>query len=95
MKITDRDVKHIAQLSRLALSEEEIKTFESQLNTILEYVEQLNNLDTSNVEPTSHVVPLSNVMRDDIVMPSLPLEDALKNAPDATNNFFRVPKIIE
>jgi aspartyl-tRNA(Asn)/glutamyl-tRNA(Gln) amidotransferase subunit C len=95
MKITERDVKHIAQLSRLALSDEEIKVFESQLNTILEYVEQLNSLDTSNVEPTSHVVPLSNVMRDDIVTPSLPLEDVLKNAPDATDKFFRVPKIIE
>ncbi len=95
MKITQEDVKHIARLSRLYLSEEEISAFGGQLNSIIEYVEQLNGLDTSSVEPTSHVIPLNNVMRDDIPKPSLPVKEALKNAPDATEKFYRVPKIIE
>lgn len=95
MKVTDKDVIHIAKLSRLSLTEEEIDMFKSQLNTILDYVELLNNLDTSKVEPTAHVIPLKNVMRDDILEPSLYQQDVLKNAPDATDKFFRVPKIIE
>jgi aspartyl-tRNA(Asn)/glutamyl-tRNA(Gln) amidotransferase subunit C len=95
MKITTEDVKHIANLSRLYLSDNEIETFSGQLSSIIEYVEQLNSLDTSNIEPTSHVIPLNNVMRDDIPAASLPVEDALKNAPDSTEKFYRVPKIIE
>ncbi|WP_333652290.1 Asp-tRNA(Asn)/Glu-tRNA(Gln) amidotransferase subunit GatC [Dissulfurispira sp.] len=95
MKITSEDVKHIARLSRLSLSDKEIDIFSGQLSSIIEYVEQLNSLDTSNIEPTSHVIPLNNVMRDDIPAASLPVEDALKNAPDSTEKFYRVPKIIE
>jgi aspartyl-tRNA(Asn)/glutamyl-tRNA(Gln) amidotransferase subunit C len=95
MKITTKDVKHIANLSRLYLSDNEIETFSGQLSSIIEYVEQLNSLDTSNIEPTSHVIPLNNVMIDDIPAASLPVEDALKNAPDSTEKFYRVPKIIE
>lgn len=95
MKITSKEVKHIARLSRLYLSDNEIETFSEQLNTIIEYVEQLNSLDTTGVEPTSHVIPLNNVMRDDIPATSLSIEDALKNAPDSTEKFYRVPKIIE
>ncbi|MCL5063073.1 MAG: Asp-tRNA(Asn)/Glu-tRNA(Gln) amidotransferase subunit GatC [Nitrospiraceae bacterium] len=95
MKITNEDVKHIARLSRLHLSDEETDTFSGQLSSIMEYVEQLNSLDTGNIEPTSHVIPLNNVMRDDILMTSLPVEEALKNAPDSTEKFYRVPKIIE
>lgn len=95
MKITTEDVKYIAGLSRLFISDNEIEMFRGQLNSIIEYVEQLNSLDTSNVEPTSHVIPLNNVMRDDIPAASLPVEEALKNAPDSTEKFYRVPKIIE
>ncbi len=95
MKITSEDVKHIASLSRLSLSDNEIETFSGQLSSIIEYVEQMNSLDTGNIEPTSHVIPLNNVMRDDIPAASLPVEDALKNAPDSTEKFYRVPKIIE
>jgi aspartyl-tRNA(Asn)/glutamyl-tRNA(Gln) amidotransferase subunit C len=95
MKITNEDVKHIARLSRLSLSDKEIDIFSGQLSSIIEYVEQLNSLDASNIEPTSHVIPLNNVMRDDIPSASLPVEDALKNAPDSTEKFYRVPKIIE
>lgn len=95
MKITSEDVRHIASLSRLSLSDKEIETFSGQLSSIIEYVEQLNSLDTTNIEPTSHVIPLNNVMRDDIPAASLPVEDALRNAPDSTEKFYRVPKIIE
>lgn len=95
MKITKEEVKHIAKLSRLSLTEAETDTFGSQLNTIIEHVEQLDRIDTGGVEPTSHVIPLRNVMRDDSPGVSLPRGDALKNAPDSTEKFYRVPKIIE
>ncbi len=93
--ITREDVYHIARLSRLSLSETETETYGDQLNAIIAYVEQLNNLDTREVEPTSHVIPLRNVTREDSVRPSLSREEALRNAPDATERFYRVPKIIE
>lgn len=95
MKITKDEVKHIARLSRLSLSEGELETFSGQLSTILEYVEQLNRLDTAGIEPTSHIIPLRNVMRDDVPAASLPREEALRNAPDSDGKFYRVPKIIE
>lgn len=95
MKITVEDVKHIARLSRLSMSDSEIEIFSGQLSSIIEYVEQLNSLDTGNIEPTSHLIPLKNVMRDDIPAASLPVEDALRNAPDSTEKFYSVPKIIE
>ncbi len=88
-------VEYIAKLARLSVSEEEKKLFEPQLNSILSYVEKLNELDTKNIEPTSHVVTLSNVMRDDVPKPSISREEALMNAPDRTDRFYRVPKIIE
>jgi aspartyl-tRNA(Asn)/glutamyl-tRNA(Gln) amidotransferase subunit C len=95
MKITKEQIQHIAVLSRLNLSEEEKDLFGSQLSSILDYVDQLNELDTRETEPTSHVMSLSNVMRDDIPASSLPREEALKNAPSHSENFYRVPKIIE
>lgn len=95
MKITEEEVKQIAKLSRLYLGEEEVETFQYQLNTIIEYVEQLNAIDTSKAEITSHVMPLKNAARDDTLAPSIAVEDALKNAPDSTEGFYRVPKIIE
>jgi len=95
MKITKEQIQHIAVLSRLNLSEEEKDLFGSQLSSILDYVDQLNELDTRETEPTSHVLSLSNVMRDDILASSLPGEEALKNAPSHSENFYRVPKIIE
>ncbi len=95
MKITEDQAKHIVKLARLSLSEEELSTYSGQLNTIIEHVEQLNTLDTSGIEPTSHVLPINNVMRDDMREPSLSNEEALKNAPDQADKFYRVPKIIE
>lgn len=95
MKITRQQVEHVAKLARLAMGNEEKELFTRQLGEILAYIEKLKELDTSKVEPTSHVLPLKNVFREDEVRPSLPREEILKNAPDRTEEFFRVPKIIE
>lgn len=95
MQITKEEIEHIAVLARLRLSEEEKTLFGSQLSSILDYMEKLNELDTKDIEPTSHVLSLSNVMRDDSQAASLPREDALDNAPSHTEKFYRVPKIIE
>jgi aspartyl-tRNA(Asn)/glutamyl-tRNA(Gln) amidotransferase subunit C len=88
-------IEHLSRLARLALTEEERNRYGSQLDNILCYVEKLNELDTAGIEPTSHVISISNVIREDIVRPSLDRDDALKNAPDKTDAFYRVPKIIE
>ena len=93
--IQRKDVEHVARLARLALTDAEIERTREQLNGILAYIEKLNELDTSDVEPTSHAVPLVNVMRDDEAGPCLPREEALANAPDRAGEFFRVPRIIE
>ncbi|MCL5024320.1 MAG: Asp-tRNA(Asn)/Glu-tRNA(Gln) amidotransferase subunit GatC [Nitrospirae bacterium] len=89
------DVEHIAHLARLGLTEEETAKFSPQLTSILLYVEKLNELDTTGVEPTSHVLTLDNVMRDDALRPSLVTAEALMNAPERAEGFYRVPKIIE
>jgi aspartyl-tRNA(Asn)/glutamyl-tRNA(Gln) amidotransferase subunit C len=95
MKLTREEVDHVARLARLHFSEEEAERFREQLSAILTYVEKLGELDTKGVEPTSHVLPIRNVFREDAVLPSLPREEALANAPDRTEEFYRVPKIIE
>jgi len=92
---TDVDVKYVAHLARLSLSEEEQVKFASQLKNILHYVDKLKELDVSQIEPTAHAVPITNVVRKDVVKPSLPTELALKNAPQKANNLFIVPKIVE
>lgn len=95
MKITKVEVEHVARLARLELTEEEKARMLAQLDSILRYMEKLNELDTRGVEPTSHVLPIVNVMREDELRPSLSQEEALANAPDRYDVFFRVPKIIE
>ena len=95
MKITKDEVKHISLLSRLLFSDEEIEVFSKDLNSILEYVSKISELNTEDVEPTSHVVPLMNVMRDDVVKPSLNIDKVLQNAPDKEDECFKVPKIIQ
>ncbi|MDH5202694.1 MAG: Asp-tRNA(Asn)/Glu-tRNA(Gln) amidotransferase subunit GatC [Nitrospirota bacterium] len=95
MKISKNEIEHIALLARLSLSEEEKELFGLQLNSILEYMEKLKELNTKNCEPTSHVLSLLNVMRDDMPVCSLTREDALLNALDSKDKFYRVPKIIE
>lgn len=89
------EVRHVARLARLAFSPEEEEMFREQLSRILDHVRRLNELDTSEVQPTFHVVPLKNVMRRDETGTCLPREDVLANAPDAQDGFFRVPKIKE
>ena len=95
MRVSKHDIEHIAMLARIDLNEEEKELFGSQLSSILEYMEKLNELDTTDIEPTSHVLSLQNVMREDSVRESIPREDALMNAPSHTEKFYRVPKIIE
>ena len=94
MSVTIKDVEHVAKLARLEFTQAEKEKFTHQLNEILAYMEKLNELDTSNVEPLSHVIELNNVMREDEVKPSYPQEEMLKNAPDRTEKFFKVPKVI-
>ncbi len=95
MPVTIKDVDHIAKLAKLSFSEEEKEKFTEQFNQILSFMEKLNELDTSNVEPLSHVIELQNVLRDDNVKPSLPTDEALKNAPAKDEKFFKVPKVID
>ncbi|MFD1884119.1 Asp-tRNA(Asn)/Glu-tRNA(Gln) amidotransferase subunit GatC [Paenibacillus wenxiniae] len=95
MSINISDVEHVAKLARLDLSEEEKEMFTAQLSAILKYAEKLNELDTDNVEPTTHVLHVSNVMRDDEVKESLPIEKVLRNAPDDENGQFKVPAVLE
>jgi aspartyl-tRNA(Asn)/glutamyl-tRNA(Gln) amidotransferase subunit C len=95
MSITIKEVEHVANLARLELSDAEKEQFAGQLNAILKYAEKLNQLDTDGIEPTSHVLPLANVMREDTVMPSLPIEKVLLNAPEEEDGQFKVPPVLE
>lgn len=95
MKITHAEVEHVARLARLALSPEEIATFTGQMDAILAYVDTLKELNTDGIVPTSHAVPVENAFREDVVRPSIGVENALANAPDRVEDFFRVPKVIE
>jgi aspartyl-tRNA(Asn)/glutamyl-tRNA(Gln) amidotransferase subunit C len=94
-RISQAEVEHVARLARLALSEAETARMRGQLDAILGYVEQLRRIDTRDVPPTDHVLPLANVMREDEVRPSYPAEAMLANAPDRTDSAFRVPRILE
>jgi len=94
MKIDKSKVEYVANLARIALTEEEKEKFSEQLGKIIEYVEKLNELDTKDVEPMAHATGLVNVFREDKPTSSLPVEEALKNAPDREGNFFRVPKVV-
>lgn len=98
----DLKIENIAMLARLELTDEEKKLFSKQLGSIIEYMNKLNKLDTTDVTPTAHALPIKNVFRDDKLEPSLPKDKALSNAPDRSSlsagqagDFYRVPKIIE
>ena len=95
MSLTKAEVEYVAQLARLELSEAEKEKFTGQLNEILNFVEKLNEIDTSKIEPTAHTIPVQNVFRPDQVTESLDVELALANATDRVDNFFKVPKSIE
>lgn len=94
-KISLQEVDHVARLARLELSAADKERMRRELDGILSYIDKLRALDTRDVEPTSHAVPVTNVMRDDVEQPSLPQEDMLANAPDRHRDMFRVPRIIE
>ena len=95
MPATEIDVKYVAHLARLALTPEEERLFGAQLGQVLGYIEKLSEVDVSQVDPTAHAVPMVNVTRPDEVRPSLPTEEALRNAPARANGLFIVPKIVE
>jgi len=95
MKISLKEVEHISKLARLKLTENEKILYAEQLSNILHYIEKLNELDTKNIEPTSHVLEVKNVFREDERRESLSIEDALRNAPCRFGSYYKVPKIIE
>jgi aspartyl-tRNA(Asn)/glutamyl-tRNA(Gln) amidotransferase subunit C len=95
MSVTINEVDHVAKLARLEFTVEEKEKFTHQLNEILTYMEKLNQLDTTNVAPLSHVIELDNVFREDTVHSSYPQEEILKNAPARNEEFFKVPKVIK
>ena len=94
MPVTIADVEHVAHLARLSFYDDEKVRLTKELNSILEYMDQLNTLDTSGVEPLEHVIQLQNVFREDVVTPGVTREEALKNAPAHSEEFFKVPKVI-
>jgi aspartyl-tRNA(Asn)/glutamyl-tRNA(Gln) amidotransferase subunit C len=92
--ITKKDVTYIADLARLELNDQEIESFTGQLGAILDHVADLNKVDTTGIEPTCFVVPDHDPLRDDVVKPSLPTDELLKNGPKVEGQFFAVPKVI-
>lgn len=93
-ELTLDDVKHVARLARLALDDQRLRQLMPQLESILHYVDQIQQADVSGVEPMAHALPLANVLREDVVEPSLPIEAVLQNAPQTDGRFFKVPKVI-
>ncbi|HIU85764.1 TPA: Asp-tRNA(Asn)/Glu-tRNA(Gln) amidotransferase subunit GatC [Candidatus Spyradomonas excrementavium] len=91
--ITIKEVEHVAKLARLELTEEEKVKFSKQLGDVLEYAQQMNEIDTEGVEPMSHAIPIVNVMREDEVVHEFSREELMANAPLKEDGFFRVPKI--
>jgi aspartyl-tRNA(Asn)/glutamyl-tRNA(Gln) amidotransferase subunit C len=95
MRITPKEVEHVATLARLKLDHDEIATFTGQMDAILSYVDKLSGLNTDGIIPTSHAVPMENAFRGDEILPSLGTEQALDNAPERVAGFFKVPRVIE
>ena len=94
-KISLEDVQHIANLARLTFNEQEMESYQHQLSRILDYIEKLNQLDTEGVPPTSHVIPIRNVMKPDEKRDLFQREDIIANAPSAEQGYFEVPKVID
>ncbi len=95
MKLTAEQVRHVARLARLALRDEDVERFRAQLSAILDHIEQLNRLDTKDVEPTAHATEIANYLRPDTVQPSLPPDRAVANAPTKTETAVTVPRILD
>ncbi len=94
-RISKEEVKHVANLARLAITDDETEKLQKQLDSIITFAEQLNELDTENIEPTTHVLHMKNVLREDKASKGLPREEVLKNAPDQQDGQIRVPGIME
>jgi len=94
-KLTPEEVQHIAELAKLALTEEEIERYASDLSAILDYAQQLQEVDTDHIHPTASVLPLRNIMRPDEARPGLEQEDALTNAPASKDGYFKVHAVLE
>ena len=94
MSVTLKDVEHVAALAKLSFTPAEMDLLTAQLNTILTYMDQLNALNTENVAPLAQVIELSNVFREDVPVPGLSRDEALRNAPAQNGTFFKVPKVI-
>ena len=94
MSLSEKDVQYVAKLARLEVTDQEVAKYTQQLDNILEYVQQLNKLDTTNVEPLAHVLDLKNVTREDKPAPSLTQQEVLSNGPEVQSGHFRVPKIM-
>jgi aspartyl-tRNA(Asn)/glutamyl-tRNA(Gln) amidotransferase subunit C len=95
MKIDNKVVEHVAHLARLQLQAHELELYTQQLDRILAYMDKLNSLDTTGIEPTSHVIPLVNVFREDVVDHNFEVEESVGNAPERKGSSFKVPPIIE
>lgn len=95
MTLSLKEVEHIAELARLALTDAEKERFREQLSAILDYAARLQAIDTSAIPPTASVLPVDTVLRDDVARPGLPTQEILANAPDQEDNMFRVPVILE
>lgn len=95
MSVTEKEIRYIANLAKLHLSEEEVKSLTGDMNNILDYMDLLNEVDTTDVQPLDHVIEMDSRLRKDEAKEALSHEDALKNAPDADSDYFRVPKVIE
>jgi len=94
MPITIKDVEYVAGLAKLELSEAEKRKFAKELDKIIKYIDQLKEVDTENIPPTSHIIPMENVLRENKVEISLSQDEALTNAPDKKDEYFKVPKVI-
>ena len=95
MAIDEKQVRHIAHLSRLALADDEIASFGKDLGDVLAYVEKLNEVNTDGVEPTAHALPVANVFRNDEPAESLGVDRTLQNAPEKAESYFKVPKVLD
>lgn len=94
MGINKQDVIHVAGLARLGLDEGEMESYEKELNDVLKFMEKLNELDTEGITPTTHVLDIHNIFREDVIKESLAVEEILSNAPDREDDYFKVPSIL-
>ena len=95
MKLSSKEVEYVARLARLEITDKETEKFTAQLNDILGYIDKLNELDTTGVEPMTHAIAVTNAFREDKIIDSIGTKKSLANAPDGRGEFFRVPKVID